>query len=120
MSDVDDDIDREASPADVARVAAVVASDFRFVYFGSAAFATRLLRLDEKLTDGVRMNPAALAGGAAGDQPSLHVRGERASSVAILSGGGDRGRLAPGLGTMARSTFGCAALPWTAALIPSD
>jgi hypothetical protein len=61
MSDVDDDIDREASPADVARVAAVVASDFRFVYFGSAAFATRLLRLDEKLTDGVPMNPRRMA-----------------------------------------------------------
>jgi hypothetical protein len=55
MSDVDDDIDRDASSADVARVA----SDFRFVYFGSAAFATRLLRLDEKLTDGVPMTPAA-------------------------------------------------------------
>ena len=37
---------------------------------------------------------AALAGGAAGDQPSLHVRGERDSSVAILSGGGSGGRLA--------------------------
>ena len=61
MSGVDDDIDREASPADVARVAAVVASDFRFVYFGSAAFATRLLRLDEKLTDGVPMNPRRMA-----------------------------------------------------------
>ncbi len=34
---------------------------------------------------------AALAGGAAGDQPSLHVRGERNSSVAILSGGGSGG-----------------------------
>ena len=33
-------------------------------------------------------------GGAAGDQPSLHVRGERNSSVAILSGGGSGGRLA--------------------------
>jgi hypothetical protein len=43
------------------RVAAVVASDFRFVYFGSAAFATRLLRLDEKLTDGVPMNPRRMA-----------------------------------------------------------
>jgi len=31
---------------------------------------------------------------AAGDQPSLHVRGERNSSVAILSGGGSGGRLA--------------------------
>jgi hypothetical protein len=32
MSDVVDIIDREASPADAARVAAVVASDFRFAY----------------------------------------------------------------------------------------
>ena len=45
MSDVDDDtIDRQGSPAELARVAAVVASDFRFTYFGSAAFAVRLLR----------------------------------------------------------------------------
>ena len=45
MSDVFDDIiDREASPADTARVAAVIASDFRFSYFGTAAFAVRLLR----------------------------------------------------------------------------
>jgi hypothetical protein len=37
MSEVFDDIiDRET---DVARVAAVVASDFRFAYFGTAAFA---------------------------------------------------------------------------------
>ena len=57
MSDVDDVIDREASPADVARVAAVVASDVRFTYFGSAAFAVRLLRLDQKLADGIPMNP---------------------------------------------------------------
>ena len=35
MSDVDDIIDREASPADVARIAAAVASDFRFTYFGT-------------------------------------------------------------------------------------
>jgi hypothetical protein len=41
--DVDDIIDREASPGDVARVATVVASDFRFGYFGTAAFAVRLL-----------------------------------------------------------------------------
>jgi hypothetical protein len=32
MSDVVDIIDREASPADAALVAAVVASDFRFAY----------------------------------------------------------------------------------------
>jgi hypothetical protein len=32
----DDIIDREASRADVARVATVVASDFRFAYFGTA------------------------------------------------------------------------------------
>ena len=56
MSDVVDIIDREASPADAARVAAVVASDFRFAYFGTAAFAVRLLRLDQ--------NP---------DEPAPHV-----------------------------------------------
>jgi hypothetical protein len=52
MSEVFDDIiDRET---DVARIAAVVASDFRFAYFGTAAFAARLLRLDQKLADGIR------------------------------------------------------------------
>jgi hypothetical protein len=59
MSDVfdsDNIIDREAWPADVARVAAVVASDFRFAFFGSAASAVRLLRLDQKLIDGIPMN----------------------------------------------------------------
>jgi hypothetical protein len=46
MSEVFDDIiDRET---DVARIAAVVASDFRFAYFGTAAFAVRLLRLDQR------------------------------------------------------------------------
>jgi hypothetical protein len=50
MSDVFDGIiDRQGSPADVARIAAVIASDFRFAYFGTAAFAVRLLRLDQKL-----------------------------------------------------------------------
>ena len=62
MSDVFDDIiDRQASPADVTRMAAVVASDFRFTYFGTAAFAVRLLRLDQKLADGIPMNPRRLA-----------------------------------------------------------
>jgi hypothetical protein len=51
MSDAFDDI---ADPADVARVATVVASDFRFAYFGK--FAVRLLRLDQKLADGVPMS----------------------------------------------------------------
>jgi len=50
MSEVFDDIiDRET---DVARIAAIVASDFRFAYFGTAAFAVRLLRLDQKLMEG--------------------------------------------------------------------
>jgi hypothetical protein len=57
MSEVFDDIiDRET---DVARVAAVVASDFRLAYFGTAAFAVRLLRLDQKLADGIPVNPSA-------------------------------------------------------------
>jgi hypothetical protein len=45
----------------VARIAAVVASDFRFAYFGTAAFAERLLRLDQKLMDGIPMNPRRMA-----------------------------------------------------------
>ena len=47
MSDVFDDlIDRQASPGEAARIAAIAASDFRFAYFRTAAFAVRLLRLD--------------------------------------------------------------------------
>jgi hypothetical protein len=52
-------VDRRASPDVVARIAAVVASDFRFAYFGTAAFAERLLRLDQKLMVGIPMNPRA-------------------------------------------------------------
>ena len=58
MSEMFDDlVDRQASPDVVARVAAIVKSDFRFIYFGTAAFAVRLLRLDQKLADGIPMNP---------------------------------------------------------------
>jgi hypothetical protein len=60
MSDVHI-IDREASPAEVAGIAAIVASDFRFAYFGTAAFAVRLLRVDQKLADGIPMNPRRMA-----------------------------------------------------------
>jgi hypothetical protein len=45
----------------VARIAAVVASDCRFAYFGTAAFAVRQLRLDQKLMDGIPMNPGRLS-----------------------------------------------------------
>jgi hypothetical protein len=38
MSDVDDIIDREASPGHAARVAAVIASDSLFAVFGTAVF----------------------------------------------------------------------------------
>jgi hypothetical protein len=56
MSDVFDDIiEREGSPADAARIAAVIKAEPRFECFGKAAFATRLLRLDQKLADGVAM-----------------------------------------------------------------
>jgi hypothetical protein len=62
MSDVFDDIiDRQGSPADAARISAVVASDFRCAYFGTAAFAVRLLRLDQKLIDSIPMNPPGLS-----------------------------------------------------------
>ena len=55
MSDVFDDlIDRQSPPNDPARVAAVVASDQRFAYFETAAFAIRLLRLDQKIASACR------------------------------------------------------------------
>jgi hypothetical protein len=53
----DDLIERQASPAAVARIAAIVKSDFRFTYFGTTGFAVRLLRLDQKLADGIPTNP---------------------------------------------------------------
>jgi hypothetical protein len=45
----------------VRRIPAVIASDRRFEYFGTAAFAERLLRLDQKLVDGVAMTPKRVA-----------------------------------------------------------
>jgi hypothetical protein len=57
MSDVfDEAINRQSPPGDPARVAAVVASDSHFAYFGTAAFAVRLLRLDQKIVSGVPMS----------------------------------------------------------------
>jgi hypothetical protein len=57
MSDVfDEAVSSQSPPNDPARIAAVVASDERFVYFGTAAFAIRLLRLDQKIVSGVPMS----------------------------------------------------------------
>jgi hypothetical protein len=62
MSDVfDEAISRQSPPNDPARVAAVVASDPRFEYFGTAAFAVRLLRLDQKIVSGMPMSLKRLA-----------------------------------------------------------
>jgi hypothetical protein len=43
-------------PGDPARVGAVIASDRRFAYFGTSAFAIRLLRLDKKIASGMPMS----------------------------------------------------------------
>jgi hypothetical protein len=43
----DDPIDRQSPPNDPARITAVIASDR--AYFGTSAFAIRLLRLDQKI-----------------------------------------------------------------------
>src|ERR1700691_6202678 len=57
MSDVfEEAISRQSPPNDPARMAAVVASDERFAYFASAAFAIRLLRLDQKIGSAVPMS----------------------------------------------------------------
>jgi hypothetical protein len=57
MSDAFDTmIDRQSPPNDPARIAAVIASDQRFAYFGTVAFAVRLLRLDQKIASGVPMS----------------------------------------------------------------
>jgi hypothetical protein len=51
MSDVFDTlIDRQS------RIAAVVSANPKFAYFASAAFAVRLLRLDQKIVSGVPMS----------------------------------------------------------------
>jgi hypothetical protein len=42
-------------------VAFVIASDQRFEYFGTAAFAERLLALERKMADGVAMTPKRMA-----------------------------------------------------------
>jgi hypothetical protein len=57
MSDVSADlIDRQSPPNDPGRVAAVIASDPRFAYFGTSAFSIRLLRLDQKIGSGMPMS----------------------------------------------------------------
>jgi hypothetical protein len=62
MSDVfDEAIDRQSPPNDPARIAAVIASDERFAHFGTAAFAIRLSRLDQKIVSGVPMSLRRLA-----------------------------------------------------------
>jgi hypothetical protein len=54
MSDAFDDlINWQSPPNDPARIAAVVASDERFAYFGTSAFTVRLLRLDQKIASGM-------------------------------------------------------------------
>jgi hypothetical protein len=61
MGIFDETIDGQSRPDDVARIAAVVRAEPRFAYFGTAAFAVRLLRLDQKLADGVAMTPKKMS-----------------------------------------------------------
>jgi hypothetical protein len=56
MSDVFDHVIDRQSPNDPARIAAVIAADQRFAYFGTSAFTVRLLRLDQKIASGVPMS----------------------------------------------------------------
>jgi hypothetical protein len=49
-------IDRQSPPNDPARTAGLIASHRRFKYFGTAAFAVRLLRLDQEIVSGVPMS----------------------------------------------------------------
>jgi hypothetical protein len=50
-------IDRQSPPYDPARIPAVIASNRRFKYFGTAAaFAVRLLRMDQEIVSGVSMS----------------------------------------------------------------
>jgi hypothetical protein len=62
MPDIfDEAISRQSRPDDAARIAAVIKAQPRFAYFGTAAFAVRLLRLDQKLADGVAMTPKKMS-----------------------------------------------------------
>jgi hypothetical protein len=62
MSDVFDDlINRQTPTGGPARIAAVIASDPRFAYFGTAAFTVALLRLDQKIASGVPMTLKRMA-----------------------------------------------------------
>src|SRR5467141_36699 len=62
MSDnFDETISRQSPSTDAARTAAVIKAEPRFECFGKAAFATRLLRLDQKLADGVAMTPKKMS-----------------------------------------------------------
>jgi hypothetical protein len=54
----------------VAAIAAVIASDQRFAYFGTSAFAIRLLRLDQKIGSGVPMSLKRVAN-VLGNDPML-------------------------------------------------
>jgi hypothetical protein len=57
MSDVfDEAISRQSPTTDPARIAAVISADPRFAYFGTSAFAVRLLRLDQKIVSGAPMS----------------------------------------------------------------
>jgi hypothetical protein len=56
MDACDDLIYRQSPPGDPARIAAVVASNQRFAYFGTAAFAVRLRRRDQQIASGVPMS----------------------------------------------------------------
>jgi hypothetical protein len=57
MSDVfDETISRQSPPNDPTRIAAVILANPKFDYFGTAAFAVRLLRLDQKIVAGVPMS----------------------------------------------------------------
>jgi hypothetical protein len=57
MSDAFDNlISRQSPPNDPARNRCRDRSDRRFAYFGTSAFAIRLLRLDQKIASGVPMS----------------------------------------------------------------
>jgi hypothetical protein len=55
----DDLIDRLSRPGGPVRIAAVIASDRRFAYFGTAAFALWPLLLDQKSSSGHAVEPQA-------------------------------------------------------------
>jgi hypothetical protein len=83
VSDVDDIIDRQASPAELARVAAVIASDFRFAVFATAVLGRffRARRSNGDLDGGLHLCLMDMTAFGASDGPVLEAGAGRRNAL---------------------------------------